>query len=226
MEQGTLRQIEGGRLEGANLFHWFRVLDVPTGTQVRFQNDLGVQNVLARVTGGLPSRIDGVLAANGTANLFLVNPSGIVFGPNAQLNLGGSFLATTAETVVFGEGAFGRSPAPSPVLRVGVPLGLQFGENPAPIGVFGNGQPASTVGVARPFDPALGGLRVTPGQTIAWWAETFWWEGGILQAPGGEVVLGGLAGPGSWGLPPTVSNWGRGCPPATWFSGKMRASTF
>jgi len=200
VEQGALRQIEGGRLEGANLFHWFREFSVPTGTQVRFQNDLGVQNVLARVTGGSPSRIDGMLSANGTANLFLVNPSGIVFGPNAQLHLGGSFLATTAESVVFGGGTFGRSPAASPVFRVGVPLGLQFGENPAPIGVFGNGQPASRVGVTGAFPSELGGLRVGPAQTIALVGGDLPIEGGLLQAPGGEVVLGGLAAPGFVGF--------------------------
>jgi len=203
VERGALRQIEGGRLEGANLFHWFREFNVPTGTTVRFENGPGVQNVLARVTGGLPSTIDGTLAANGTANLSLVNPSGMVFGPNAQLNIGGSFLATTAETVVFGEGIFGRSPAPGPVLRVGVPLGLQFGENPAPIAVLGNGQPASTTGVSGAFAAELGGLRVVPGQTLALVGGDILVEGGLLQAPGGEVVLGGLAGPGLVGLAAT-----------------------
>lgn len=61
-----------------------------------FVNRNGIQNIVSRVTGKEASNILGTLAVEGNANLFLLNPNGILFGKNAQLDVRGSFIGTTA----------------------------------------------------------------------------------------------------------------------------------
>jgi filamentous hemagglutinin family protein len=96
-------QISGGQTIGANLFHSFSQFSVSPGATADFQTTAAIQNVLARVNGGNASAIDGLLKLSGSnANLYLMNPAGIIFGPNAQLNLPASFTATTATSIGFG----------------------------------------------------------------------------------------------------------------------------
>ncbi len=131
------------------------------------------------------SQIDGAIAANGSANLFLINPSGIAFGPNATLNLGGSFVGSTANRVLFpGDRAFSATdPDSSPILSVNVPIGLQYGPNPESI-------------VVR--DAVL---TVLPNQSLTWVGGEITLEGGQLLAPGGTVSLGGISEAGVVELP-------------------------
>jgi filamentous hemagglutinin family protein len=121
--------IKGGLKREGNLFHSFREFNIGIDQRVLFDGN-NVNNIFTRVTGETSSNINGILGVNGGANLFLLNPNGIIFGPNAQLELGGSFLATTADSFVFQNGFqfSAGSPKIPPVLTINIPLGLQFGE--------------------------------------------------------------------------------------------------
>ena len=140
---GNNFNILNGIQKGNNLFHSFKEFSIPTGGSVTFKNSSAIENIINRVTGGNISNIDGLIKASGNANLFLINPSGIVFGENASLNIGGSFLGSTAESILFEDG-FNYSAIVSdqtPLLTVSVPVGLQMGINPGDITLKGNGNP-------------------------------------------------------------------------------------
>jgi filamentous hemagglutinin family protein len=157
---GNTNIIEGGTQAGSNLFHSFEEFSVPNGTTAYFNNAADLQNIISRVTGKSISNIDGLIRANGTANLFLINPNGIVFGRNASLNIGGSFIATTANSIKFADGAEFSATAPqtNSLLTISVPLGLQFGS--APENIVNQSQASDRTG-----EPV--GLQVNSGKTLA-----------------------------------------------------------
>ena len=122
--------IQGGALRGSNLFHSFQDFNVGALQRVYFANPDSIANIFSRVTGGNPSNILGTLGVDGGANLFLLNPNGILFGPNARLDIAGSFFASTADRWVFENGlefSATNPEAPSPLLTVNVTPGLQYG---------------------------------------------------------------------------------------------------
>ncbi|HEY9707857.1 MAG TPA: filamentous hemagglutinin N-terminal domain-containing protein, partial [Oculatellaceae cyanobacterium] len=189
---GNISIIQGGTRAGSNLFHSFQEFSVPTGQEAYFNNAPDIQNILSRVTGRNISNIDGTLRANGTANLFFINPNGIVFGPNAQLNIGGSFIGSTASSIKFADGMEFRatnSPAP-PLLTINVPIGLQFGLNPGKI-------------VNQSQAGSRAGLQVLPGQTLALVGGDVILDGGNLTASQGQIELGSVASFGFVSLTPT-----------------------
>jgi filamentous hemagglutinin family protein len=194
--------IDGGSRSGRNLFHSFSQFSVPTTGSAAFNNALDVQNILARVTGGSISHIDGVLSANGAANLFLLNPSGLQFGPNARLNLGGSFLGTTASSIQFADGAAFSAVNPAPLLTMSVPIGVQFGPSAAGIRIEGQGGTflrSPNLNTALILDPQLPGLRVAPGKTLALIGNGIQLDGGVVRAESGQIELGSVShGVVSW----------------------------
>ncbi|GAP94808.1 two-partner secretion domain-containing protein [Leptolyngbya sp. NIES-2104] len=184
-------QIDGGAIRGSNLFHSFQQFSIPTGGSASFNNTPTITNIITRVTGSDASNIDGVIRANGTANLFLINPNGIVFGANAQLELGGSFLASTADRLVFDNG-FGFSasdPQAPPLLTISAPIGLQYGNR------SGNVRSQGAI------------LQVPNGQTLNLTGGNIAIEGGQLLAPGGRVELAGVAATGEVGLRQQGQEW-------------------
>jgi filamentous hemagglutinin family protein len=100
---GNRSDITGNQVSGINQFHSFTNFNVDAGKSANFiPNNVNIQNILSRVTGGTPSQIQGIIQSSGGVNLFLMNPSGILFGNGASLNVPGSFTATTANAIGFG----------------------------------------------------------------------------------------------------------------------------
>ena len=137
--QGRVTEITGGERAGNNLFHSFQDFSVPTGNEAFFNNGLDISNILSRVTGGNISNIDGLIRANGTANLFLVNPAGIVFGDNATLEIGGSFFGSTATGIEFADGTeFVSTNTDHPILTINAPVGLNLRDSTGEINSTAN----------------------------------------------------------------------------------------
>ncbi|WP_190464180.1 two-partner secretion domain-containing protein [Aerosakkonema funiforme] len=206
--------IERGTANSGNLFHSFQQFSIPTGGTAYFNNASDIQNIFTRITGGSISHIDGIIKANGAANLFLLNPNGIIFGPNASLNIGGSFFATTANSVKFGGGSefSAINPQVPPLLTVNVPIGLQFGSNPGQIVVQGPGNnlkiDSETYGeevYIRDDRPV--GLQVNPRQTLALIGGEILLAGGNLTAPNGRIEIGSVAAEGQVKLAATQLGW-------------------
>jgi len=126
--RGPFKLIEGGAARGPNLFHSFQSFGVEAGQRVYFASPSGIEQLFSRVTGNQASQIDGTLGVLGPADLFLLNPNGILFGPGARLDISGSFTASTAETFDFTTGhSFGAvAPQDDTLLSINVPVGLQF----------------------------------------------------------------------------------------------------
>jgi filamentous hemagglutinin family protein len=198
-------RIDGGAIRGTNLFHSFLEFNVDAGRGAYFNNPSDIQNIFSRITDSNPSNTLGTLGVVdsfdnlGTANLFLLNPNGIIFGPNASLDIGGSFIGSTANSLQFSDGSefSAVDPQAPPLLTLNVPIGLQYGANPGDITVQGPGNhlflnPDQSVNRAdRPV-----GLQVNPGQTLALVGGNVNLQGGNLTAAGGRIELGSMGGVG------------------------------
>ncbi|MBT9315641.1 beta strand repeat-containing protein [Leptothoe spongobia] len=180
--EGTVR----ANSTDAALFHSFDTFS-PATTHVIFdlrdsQNTVAteaVNVVVGRVTGNQTSFIDGDLAIlqdRGTPSpdLFLINPNGITFGANAGLFLPGSFIASTADSVVFQGGlAFSAiDPAAAPLLTITAPVGLQLGTNPGNI-----------------LNQSEFGLDIAPEQTLGFVGGDITFDAGEIFAAEGRVEL-------------------------------------
>ncbi|MBW4633425.1 MAG: filamentous hemagglutinin N-terminal domain-containing protein [Iphinoe sp. HA4291-MV1] len=152
--------IEGGATRGVNLFQSFSQFNVGNGERVYFANPAGIENILSRVTGNDPSRIFGLLGVNGNENLFFINPNGIIFGQNARLDVAGSFVGTTANSLLFPNGLqfSATNPQSASLLTINIPIGLQFGSQPGRI----TSQAVSRDSQGNFVD----GLGVTSGNTL------------------------------------------------------------
>ena len=183
---GPTFNITGGTPAGINLFHSFRQFSVPNSGIANFINNVpSIQNVIGQVTGGLPSEILGTIQAGGMApnfNLFLINPNGIFFGENAALNINGSFVASTASAIQFGnQGFFDTSIPNNPSLLTVRPTAFFFNQ------VRGNISSQANLSVPQNRSLVLLGGDVTL-------------NGSTLSAPNGRIELGGLSNTGSVAL--------------------------
>ncbi|MBW4616406.1 MAG: filamentous hemagglutinin N-terminal domain-containing protein [Desmonostoc vinosum HA7617-LM4] len=214
-QSGNNFTILNGIEKSSNLFHSFRELSVPTGGSATFNlvNTPNITTIFSRVTGGNVSNIQGLiqtLNSNNPVSLFLMNPAGIVFGKNASLNIGGSFVGTTANSIKFADGMefSAVNPTSPSLLTISVPIGLQMGSNPAPITVQGNGHRLTTANPNFPATPSATptGLQVQPGQTLALIGGNLGFTGGTLTATHGQVVIAAVAN-GQIGLTASAQGW-------------------
>ncbi|MEM9009503.1 MAG: filamentous hemagglutinin N-terminal domain-containing protein, partial [Cyanobacteria bacterium P01_F01_bin.86] len=165
--------IEGGAQRDTTLFHSFERFNVNPGQQVRFSNSSLVERIFSRVTGGQVSRINGLLGVNGLADLFFLNPNGVIFGPNVELDVSGSFVVMTGDRILFNNGIqfSAVNPEAPPLLTITSPIGVQFGATPQPIQVNG------ALIDGRPGDSFIGiGGNVTLDDTT-------------IRMPGGQIIL-------------------------------------
>ncbi|MFN6497894.1 MAG: filamentous hemagglutinin N-terminal domain-containing protein [Nostoc sp. DedQUE01] len=187
----SIEQIDGGAIRSKNLFHSFDKFSVSGGTTAYFNNPIDTHNIISRVTGNSISNIDGIIKTNGTANLFLINPNGIIFGKNASLNIGGSFVASTASSLNFADATkfSATTPQSAPLLTVSAPIGLEFGATAAPIR---NQSQASPKGATNSVGQGVG-LQVQSGKMLALIGGDITLEGGNLTANAGRIELGSVA---------------------------------
>jgi len=171
-------EIRGGARRGNNLFHSFKEFSIREGNSAYFIPQGNIANIFTRVTGSKISQIQGILGVKGQANLFFLNPNGIIFGKNAKLDLKGSFLATTGESFIFPNGSvYGAQDADAPpllIINASGPVGIKFGNQPAQI-------------------INQGGLSVDSGQNLALIGGKVEITQGSLSTFGGNISLGSVA---------------------------------
>lgn len=176
---GNRYDISGGSFspDKANLFHSFTEFGLSEGQIANFLTNPNIQNILGRINGGNPSLINGLIqVTGGNSNLFLMNPSGIIFGPNAALNVPGSFSATAATGIGFGNNnwfsAIGNN---NWATLIGTPNSF----------AFTNLQGGSIINA--------GNLTVPLGQTLTLMGATVV-NTGQLTAPGGNILISAVPG--------------------------------
>lgn len=143
--------IEGGAIRVGNLFHSFLDFNIDSGQRVYFASPDGIESILSRVIGGNVSSLAGTLGVDGTADLFLLNPNGIVFADTATLDIDGSFHATTGAEIALGDGVFSAiQPVQSQLLAVSPSTAFSnyLNDNSGNIVSQGNLQPGGDLALA------------------------------------------------------------------------------
>ena len=181
LNTGTVTQIDGGTRTGNSLFHSFLQFSVLENETVLFNNAIEIENIFSRVTGANRSEINGTIQSAGAANLFLLNPNGIIFGERSQLDIGGSFVASTADYIEFSNDLqfSATNTRFQPLLSISVPIGLGFTNHSVEI-----------------INRSINGLKVPVGETIALVGGDISLAGGSLLAENGHIEVGSVAAPG------------------------------
>lgn len=182
-----------GIIKGANLFLSFGEFNLVSGESATFSGPNSIGNIMARVTGG-PSSIDGKIASTiSGANLYLINPQGIVFGPNASLDVSGSFTASTADYMILGTGGRFDARDPSADVLTSEPISawgfLPASGGPANIDVGDGSLPVS--------------FSVPASKTLSFVGGTVSFNQATLTAPGGRVEVNAYPNPGEYSVDAT-----------------------
>jgi filamentous hemagglutinin family protein len=171
-------EITGGTTsrDGGNLFHSFDRFNLTRDQVANFTTNAATRNIFARIRDREASLIDGALRVSGSsANLFLMNPAGLIFGPSVRLNLPGIFSATTATGINFNDGQWNVESNNPPTNLLGSPQALVFALN----------QPGAIIN--------SGNLTVQPGQAVSLTGGTVI-NTGDIKAPSGQVTIAAISG--------------------------------
>jgi filamentous hemagglutinin family protein len=183
--------ITNGSAASGNLFHSFQSFSLPTGGSATFDlvNTPNVSTIFSRVTGGSASKIDGLITTNATSpvSLFLLNPNGIMFGPNAKLDLTGSLVLSTAQQINFADGQTFSATSPTTLLTISVPVGLGFGAMPGKIAIGEK-------------DGAIAELFLPTQQNLLLAGNNVELQNSLIGVPSGRLDVVGVAGAGTVGL--------------------------
>ncbi len=177
---------ELGRQTGGNLYHSFSRFSLGNAETARFQGPDSVRHIIGRVTGGAVSRIDGGLWSDiPGASLWLINPAGMLFGPNAWIDVDGSVHLGAAAQVLTADGARFAALAPSAsTLSTAPPEGFGFVGNSAGAVQLDN----SRLDLPEGETLSLAGSAIRATQSGS--------EPGSLFAPGGRIILVAVQGDG------------------------------
>ncbi|NJK70328.1 MAG: filamentous hemagglutinin N-terminal domain-containing protein [Microcoleus sp. CSU_2_2] len=174
----TRFDIEGGKLSSdrTNLFHSLEQFGLSQNQIANFISNPDIRNILARIGGGSPSLINGLIqVTGGNSNLFLMNPSGIIFGNNASLNVPAAFTATTATSIGFGSNSFNATGTNDYTTLTGAPNSFTFSADR--LGAIIN----------------TADLAVKSGQNLTLLGGTVV-SSGTLSAPGGQITVASVPG--------------------------------
>ena len=176
---------QNGILRGNNLFQSFSQFNLLRAESATFVGGSGIANIIARITGGQPSSIDGRVQTNyPNTSLFLLNPSGILFGPNASINVGGSFYASTADYLRFSDNTlFTVDVAPNVTLSMAAPAAFGF-TSPTAASIQVNGSQL-TASAGQTIGLISGDMRFVRNGTSP-----------VLDAKGGRILLAAVRGTG------------------------------
>ena len=178
-------KITGGERVGTNFFHSFEEFSIPEGTEAIFENASDLENIFIQITGDNISFLDGMLQTTGKANVFLINPKGIVFGEKARLDIGGSLVATTSDRLDFADGNLNK------VLTATLPKKINFNGDNGSITVKGTANQIVNKSFLAPIEFAQKplGLSVNDGQTLSLVGNGLNFQGGVVTTEGGKIYL-------------------------------------
>jgi filamentous hemagglutinin family protein len=188
--------VTGGTVAGSSLFHSFDSFSpgsITTEFDLSDPATAGVSNIFSRVTGSAASLLDGplrVVGAIANPTFFLLNPNGVLIGPSAEIDIPGSVLITTANSISFEDGTvFAASDmAASPLLSISAPVGLQFGAMAEPIAA--NGRVSSDSVIAPPESDER--YDFTPDTTLTLLGGSLDLTDAYFAVPAGRIQLGSV----------------------------------
>lgn len=194
-----INQINGGTTQGVNLFHEFREFNLDSRNAASFISPSSIDNIVATIQSKDASRINSLISVEGTANLFLLNRNGFIFGPNSALDLQGSLTISTANKLKFSDGFnYYTTRENQNISTKGIPLQLILTPQSKGINInsFGHGlsfipvegdvsTPTIISGAGRSSD----GFKLRPSKSISLIGNGIYFDGGLITAPSGNIFI-------------------------------------